>query len=169
LSRRIRILGAAADAAVEEDIFYFACIAPECRSLGMQVETPTHAGKYSSDIHLHVCTCTRAHSMCRVVCTTHACMHAFTSHLGYELLLKVCGRSVVINSEDALHGCLGACVHVLYLVPLRSMHQIVIQHASRVRVGVTSVFVCEVYHFCLTSNQSWDRLMVSGGLMEGSV
>jgi hypothetical protein len=96
-------------------------------------------------------------------------MHAFTSHLGYELLLKLCGRSVVINSEDALHGCLGACVHVLYLVPLRSMHQIVIQHAYRVRVGVTSVFVCEVYHFSLISNQSWDRLMVSGGSMEGSV
>jgi hypothetical protein len=41
----------------------------------MQVETPTHAGKDSSDIHLHVCTCTRAHSMCRVYALRmHACM-----------------------------------------------------------------------------------------------
>jgi hypothetical protein len=96
LSRRTRILGAAA-AAVGVDILSTLHVQPpECRALRMQAENDNKCSENSSDIHLHVCTCTRAHSMCRVyaLCTMHACMR-----------LQAISRTiwvVVINSEDTL-------------------------------------------------------------------
>ena len=56
------------------------------------------------------CTCTRAEFTCRVYARLHACI--------LKLYRVRAGR--LKSSEDFLHGCLGACMYVVYLVLLGS-------------------------------------------------